>query len=98
VKPHAAFLCANSSHAAFSLFVLVVQEMLYSSHGDVQEQENTTPQAALKAACGCGATCLLMANFGSTDRDSNCSKSACSFRIAAIRDVRLILLLLLAKL
>jgi hypothetical protein len=33
--------------------------MLYSSHGDVQEQENTTPQAALKAACGCGATCLF---------------------------------------
>jgi hypothetical protein len=33
--------------------------MLYSSHGDVQEQKSTTPQAALKAVCGCGATCLL---------------------------------------
>jgi hypothetical protein len=26
------------SHAAFSLFILVVQGMLYSSHGNVQEQ------------------------------------------------------------
>ena len=56
------FLCANSLHAAFSLFVLVVQGMLYSNHGDAREQKSTTPQAALKAACGCGATCLLTAN------------------------------------
>jgi hypothetical protein len=52
-------LCANLLHAAFSLFILVVQGMLYSSHGDVQEQKSTIPQVALKAACGCGATCLL---------------------------------------
>jgi hypothetical protein len=49
-------------HAAFSLFILVVQGMLYSSHGDLQEQESTTPQAVLKGACGCGATCLLTLN------------------------------------
>jgi hypothetical protein len=52
-------LCANSSHAAFSLFALVVQGMLFSNHSDAGEQKSTTPQAALKAACGCGATCLI---------------------------------------
>jgi hypothetical protein len=52
-------LCANSSHAAFSLFALVVWGMLFSNHSDAGEQKSTNPQAALKAACGCGATCLM---------------------------------------
>ncbi|KAJ7024071.1 hypothetical protein C8F04DRAFT_1192809 [Mycena alexandri] len=37
------------------------QGMLYSNHGDAREQKSTTPQAALKAACGCSATCLISA-------------------------------------
>jgi hypothetical protein len=52
-------LCANSLHVAFLLFALVVWGMLFSNHSDAGEQQSTTPQAALKAACGCGATCLI---------------------------------------
>jgi hypothetical protein len=33
--------------------------MLFSNHSDAGEQKSTTPQAALKAVCGCGATCLM---------------------------------------
>jgi hypothetical protein len=36
--------------------------MLYSNHGNAREQKSTTLQAALKAACGCGATCLFGEN------------------------------------
>jgi uncharacterized membrane protein len=62
-------LYANSSHAAFSLFVLVVQGMLYSNHGNAQEQKSTIPQVALKAACSCGATCLIGVYLNFTARE-----------------------------
>jgi hypothetical protein len=47
---------------ACGFFALVVWGMLFSNHSDAGEQKSTAPQAALKAACGCGATCLIEDN------------------------------------